>query len=331
MSSSDAGSQNVRTGKVIMGGVVRNLAGAPVGDTHHNHSIWDEAAEAEYMTRVKARAADKAREVLLAAREEAHQIRQQASDEGYDEGVRQAQEELVQAHQEMAESLASSLAAVSDGSIAVWRAYREDLLLLVQLAVEKIIDITLDASRREVIEALLDEAAARLEAAQGLVLRVHPDDAEILRSILEAFGDRYHSLRNWRIEGDGSMTPGGLKVESSLGLVDNSLESRRQVVQEVLDSLELPETPTEKQAREEAEARAAQVAEAQAAAAEEISPEASADDPTEASAAASADDLVEASPEASADTPADVSANVSADMNEDTGQPAPEQDGEGQA
>ncbi|QJT10493.1 FliH/SctL family protein [Oceanidesulfovibrio marinus] len=324
MSSSDAGSQTARTGKVIMGGVVRNLAGAPVGDTHHNHSIWDEAAEAEYMARVKARAADKAREVLLAAREEAHQIRQQASDEGYDEGVRQAQEELVQAHQEMAESLASSLAAVSDGSIAVWRAYREDLLLLVQLAVEKIIGITLDASRREVIEALLDEAAARLEAAQGLVLRVHPDDAEILRSILEAFGDRYHSLRNWRIEGDGSMTPGGLKVESSLGLVDNSLESRRQVVQEVLDSLELPETPAEKQTREEAEARAAQLAEA---ATEEISPEASADDPTEASTAASADDLVEASPEVSANT----SANVSADMNEDAGQPAPEQDGGAQA
>lgn len=299
MSSSDAGSQTVRAGKVIMGGVVRNLAGAPASETQHKRSIWDEAAEAEYLARVKARAADKAREVLLAARGEAQQIRQQAADEGYEEGVRQAQEELVQAHQEMAESLASSLAAVSDGSIAVWRAYREDLVFLVQLSVEKILGITLDASRREVIEALLDEAAAKLEAAQGLVLRVHPDDAETLHAILQAFGDRYHSLRNWRIEGDGSMTPGGLKVESSLGLVDNSLESRRLVVQEVMDSLELPETPAEKQARVEAEARAAQAAEAQAATAEEMSPESSAE--------------------------------VSADTNEEAGPPAPEQDGEAQA
>ncbi|TVM28846.1 hypothetical protein, partial [Oceanidesulfovibrio marinus] len=198
MSSSDAGSQTARTGKVIMGGVVRNLAGAPVGDTHHNHSSWDAAAEAEDMARVKARAADKGREVLLAAREEAHQISQQASDEGYDEGVRQAQEERVQAHQERAESRARCLAEVSDGFSAVWRDYREQPRPRVQRTVEKNLGSTLEASRREGIEALLHEAAARLEAAQGLVLRVHPDDAEILRSILESFGDRYHSLRNWR-------------------------------------------------------------------------------------------------------------------------------------
>lgn len=266
MSSSNApADQNARTGKVIMGGVVRNLAGAPESPEQRQRSIWDEAAEAEYLTRVKARAADKAREVLLAAREEAAELRRQAADEGYEEGVRQAQDELVQAHQEMAESLASSLAAVSEGSIAIWRAYREELVLLVQLAVEKIIGITLDASRREVIQALLDEAAARLEASQGLVLRVHPEDKETLESILEAFADRYHTLRNWRVEGDGSMTPGGLKVESSLGMVDNSLQSRRQVVQDVLDSLELPETEAERQAREEVEARAAESA-AQAAA-----------------------------------------------------------------
>ncbi|TVM14598.1 flagellar assembly protein FliH [Oceanidesulfovibrio indonesiensis] len=266
MSSSNASAdQNARTGKVIMGGVVRNLAGAPESPEQRQRSIWDEAAEAEYLTRVKARAADKAREVLLAAREEAAELRRQAADEGYEEGVRQAQDELVQAHQEMAESLASSLAAVSEGSIAIWRAYREELVLLVQLAVEKIIGITLDASRREVIQALLDEAAARLEASQGLVLRVHPEDKETLESILEAFADRYHTLRNWRVEGDGSMTPGGLKVESSLGMVDNSLQSRRQVVQDVLDSLELPETEAERQAREEVEARAAESA-AQAAA-----------------------------------------------------------------
>lgn len=266
MSSSNApADQNARTGKVIMGGVVRNLAGAPESPEQRQRSIWDEAAEAEYLARVKARAADKAREMLLAAREEAAELRRQAADEGYEEGVRQAQDELVQAHQEMAESLASSLAAVSEGSIAIWRAYREELVLLVQLAVEKIIGITLDASRREVIQALLDEAAARLEASQGLVLRVHPEDKETLESILEAFADRYHTLRNWRVEGDGSMTPGGLKVESSLGMVDNSLQSRRQVVQDVLDSLELPETEAERQAREEVEARAAESA-AQAAA-----------------------------------------------------------------
>lgn len=268
MSSSNAPA-DTRTGKVIMGGVVRNLAGAPESAEQSNRSIWDEAAEAEYLVRVKARAADKAREVLLAAREEATEIRRQAADEGYEEGVRQAQDELAQAHQEMAESLASSLAAVSEGSIAIWRSYREELVLLVHLAVEKILGIVLDDSRREVIEALLDEAATRLEASQGLLLRVHPDDRETLESILEAFADRYHTLRNWRIEADGSMTPGGLKVESTLGMVDNSLQSRRQVVQDVLDSLELPETEAERQTREEAEARAAETAAQETAAAEQ--------------------------------------------------------------
>ncbi|MFW5734483.1 MAG: type III secretion system stator protein SctL [Oceanidesulfovibrio sp.] len=259
-SSNSQAKQTARAGKVIMGGVVRNLAGAPEKPEQNKRSIWDEAAEAEYLARVKARAADKAREVLLAAREEATEIRRQAADEGYEEGVRQAQDELMQAHQQMAESLASSLTAVSEGSIAIWRSYREELVLLVQLAVEKILGITLNASRREVMEALLDEAAAKLEASQGLVLRVHPDDRETLETILEAFGDRYHTLNNWRVEGDASMEPGGLKLESSLGVVDNSLQSRRQVVQDVLNSLELPETDAERQARDETEARAAEAA-----------------------------------------------------------------------
>ncbi len=286
MSSSDPrDTQRTPSGRpvqVIMGAEVRTLAGAPARRETPASPAWDPAEEADYLARVKARAADKAREMLAQARADATRLHDEARQQGYEAGLAQAQQELSHAHAEMAHSLAQTLASICEGSLAVWQVYRQDLILLTRFAVEKILGVELGENRRQVLESLLDEAAARLEAAQGLTLRVSTEDRETMEQILQSFTEHYPKLQQWSVKTDAAMAPGGVVVESDAGLVDNSLESRMALVEEVLNQLSLPETDLEAQTREDAARHAAAASSIEAELAQQQAPQ---QDPAAAAAA----------------------------------------------
>jgi flagellar assembly protein FliH len=71
-------------------------------------------------------------------------------------------------------------------------------------------------------------------------VRVHPEDEETMRELLETGKERHPGLERWTVRTDPSMQPGGLVLESDQGMVDNSLGGRREMVAHVLDQLALP-------------------------------------------------------------------------------------------
>lgn len=248
MSSSDSPSGSVKTmtGRVFVGvGKGRETLMA-VEDFQGRGSLdrWSREVEQEVMQRVQAKAAAKAAEILAAANAEARMLRDKGFEEGYAQGIAQAQEQLQQAHQEMSAALGDALAAVQQGRAAIWEHHRRDLQALVVLAVERICNIVLDTQRREVLAGHLDQAVEALDTHVNLLLTVHPADAETLEELLTAATQRHPRLAAWRIRTSPAMQPGGLLVESDHGMVDNTLEGRRSIVEPLLRliQLELPET-----------------------------------------------------------------------------------------
>jgi flagellar assembly protein FliH len=248
------------TGRVIVGGIKNNTATertlTELMTSREKRPIWTPDEEMAFLDRVTQKAREKAKLVLAEALAEAGGMKTEARErgyadgraQGYEEGYAQgyseaqqlAEQQLSAAHQEMADSLAQALSAVQEGSEVIWGTYRQDLVDLLRMCVEKITGAELTANRRAILQGLLFKAVEQLEGHRGLTIRVHPEDEPTMAAIIEQSRDRYPALDAWRLKNDSQMLPGGLIVESEQGKMDSTLEGRWSVLKSVLDELTLP-------------------------------------------------------------------------------------------
>jgi len=203
---------------------------------------WNESTEAEYMHRISAKAATRAQKMLDTARAQAVEIRKQAHEEGLRQGREQARAEIDAKLKGLAKQMKQITQKLEAAGHELWVEHREDLASLVCLAVEKITGLELADRRKESLNALLEQAVERLEAQRKLVIRAHPDDHELIKELMERIKE-HAGIERWKLRPDKSLTPGGLVLESEHGMVENTLESRRQRVCELLHELLLPGGP----------------------------------------------------------------------------------------
>lgn len=251
MSSSDSGKPE-RWGTIFMGPspfaetTLTGMEGA------NPRPLWDESTEEEYMARVRAKAEararevlDKAAEVLAQARAEAEVLRaaahEQGRNDGYAEGMAQAQHELDEFRAAMGESVSAVLSAIQGQCSSIFAAWRGDLVDLMRTAVERSVGLVVDAERAAVLETLFVKSVQALEQRRTLTIRVNPEDEPAVADIIAATKDRFPGLEAWSVRGDAGIGPGGMVVESRDGMVDNTIETRRRIIEEVLAGLTLPE------------------------------------------------------------------------------------------
>ena len=235
MSSSD---ENRREwGNIYMGLNTLSLD-AVEGERSRNWSAEDEAA---YLDRVKTKATEKAAAIMAEAGTQAEALRAEAREAGYAEGMAQAEEELEAFRSAMADSVSAVLSAIEAQGPAVSAQWREELVTLVRLAVEKGVAMTLSQDRASLLEALYTQAVAALENRRNLVIRVNPEDEPAIADIVAVTLNKYPDLKAWNVRADASINPGGLTVESDESLADNRLEKRAAMVNEILATLTLPE------------------------------------------------------------------------------------------
>jgi flagellar assembly protein FliH len=220
---------------------------------------WSAGTEEEYMARVRKKATDTAKGILLAAQAEAESLRTNAHAQGYEEGLAQAQVELEEFRQGMGASVAAVLSAIEGGAERIAVAWREELASLLRLCVETAINHELSEERAALLTGLFDEAVARMEAAQRIAILVSPEDEPAVADMVSAAGDK--SGKVFTVRGDASLPPGSLVLESDGSRVDNSLTVRRSLVENILAQLTMPgDTPDEAQRVMEEFSAAQQVA-----------------------------------------------------------------------
>ncbi|MDL2272719.1 flagellar assembly protein FliH [Desulfovibrio sp. OttesenSCG-928-I05] len=202
---------------------------------------WTSEDEAAYLERVRAKATEKAAGIIAEAKQEAEAIRAAAKEGGYAEGLAEAEAELEEFRAAMADSVSSVLEVIQGQSAAVAATWREELIDLVRIAVEKGIAMTLSEDRSALLAALFTQSVAALENRRNLVIHVNPEDEPAIADIVAVTLNKYPDLKAWSVRPDASINPGGLKVESDDSLVDNRLEKRAAMVDEILATLHLPE------------------------------------------------------------------------------------------
>ncbi|WP_243362076.1 FliH/SctL family protein [Fundidesulfovibrio terrae] len=201
----------------------------------------DEQTELAFWARVRAKAQAKAKEILNQAMADAEAIREQARQEGLQQGLADSRQACEAELSAMGGSLAVMLQGLEADRANLWARHRQEFAALLRLAVEKTLHTELGERRQEVLGNLMDQAIELLDTRQGFTVLVNPDDEQVVGVLLEEAKKAHPSLGAWRIKTDPAMTPGGIRLESEAGMVDNTLDTRFEQISDLLSRVEFNE------------------------------------------------------------------------------------------
>lgn len=231
----------IRSGGKIVIGPRRSVGLSELSLGGGSQAAWSMEAEEEYLARVRVKAQAMAKDILAQAMEEAKQIKAQARDEGFQEGQAQGEIQMNQVLEQAAGQCAAVMRSIEEQGREVWRSYRGDLVMLLQVMVEKAIAVELDVHRRESLGNLLDQAVDMIDAKRKVVISIHPQDRGLIEDLLAVGKTDDDRLTGWKIKDDPRIEPGGLILECDHGMVDNTIASRKAGLREIVDQLTLEE------------------------------------------------------------------------------------------
>lgn len=229
-------------------------------------SLYDPEVK-DYLNRVRNKAIAKATSILKEAKQDADRLKEEAEklhqeaekfaeeaqiagyDKGYSEGLEkghqdameEAKDELEALRTGMADSTSAVLSAIEGQCTHIFDSWRDDILSVCRIAVEKISSIELKEERVEILSSLIKDSVIMLEKNRQLLIRVNPEDEVVIADIIESVRSRYPDIQSWDVRPDESISPGGLIVESEYSLAESLVESRRAAVDQILSHLSLPQ------------------------------------------------------------------------------------------
>lgn len=186
-----------------------------------------------YLDRVRSEAA----RIIAEAREEAAKIKAKATEDGRQAAIQAAQTSLAKRLDQQLQSVLSALNQAAQ-SIAhsrhAWQQHWEQHTVELATAIASRI-CRGQLTRRP--EITLDWIREALELAAGnaeIVLRLHPDDDTALASHAETIAKQLTGAAPLKIIADESIGPGGCRVETQFGTLDQQLEAQLARIQEEL-------------------------------------------------------------------------------------------------
>lgn len=196
---------------------------------------WNTETEDHYMEQVRQRAQQMAKDILAQALAEAEQIRARAQAEGFAAGQEQANS-MAQAETAKVCSFMDTIqAAMVAEKERIYSEHKQSLFQILRLAFEKTLGVMLDEQREQVLNTLFEEAVSQLQAKTCITVHVCAEDLELAKSLADQTREKRSDLPELRICASLDLAPGGVRIESGDGLVDNSIAARFEQVRAILD------------------------------------------------------------------------------------------------
>jgi flagellar assembly protein FliH len=156
--------------------------------------------------------------VKLPTAEDIERIQQQAYQEGFAAGMKdaQAQGEALARHMQQ-------LLVELDRSIQQFESAMADEILALSLEVAQRLVRQAIGVNPKIVMAVVREAIESLpQVNQGPVITLHPEDADLIRQMLA------HEYREsvWRVVDDPQMQRGGCRIETGASEIDATMDSR---------------------------------------------------------------------------------------------------------
>lgn len=182
-----------------------------------------------------------ASQILAAAQAESAAIRRRAEEEGKRLGLQQAEQIL---RQELEKHLATLMPAlrqavrqVEEARHDLERRWEKDLLKLACAIATRMARETLKKEPAKSL-ALVREAVQLVANASRIQIRLHPQDERTLRPQVEKLIGELAAVGKTEIIADESISPGGCRVETQSGFIDQQLETQAaRILEELTGSI----------------------------------------------------------------------------------------------
>jgi flagellar assembly protein FliH len=158
---------------------------------------------------------------------------QQALQEAYARGQRDALENAGAGLEQTAQHLARVLAEVDQLRSTLIRRSREDMLRLVMAIAEQVIHQEISV-QPAIVTRIIEQALQASVRADHYRIHINPADLAAVNEQKPLFLASISGLKNLIIEADQNITRGGCRVESDLGEVDATIESQLATIRQAL-------------------------------------------------------------------------------------------------
>lgn len=162
---------------------------------------------------------------LLTA-ERIEQIQQQAREEGYSEGYQQGLDGAREEIERRAAQLDGIMRGLARPSEEFDEQVEQELVSLAMAVARQLVRREIRTDPGQIIAVVREAMAVLPSAARDVELRLHPEDATLVREVLRLS----EGERPWKIVEDPVLTRGGCRVVSDIAQVDAGLESRLNAV-----------------------------------------------------------------------------------------------------
>jgi flagellar assembly protein FliH len=163
--------------------------------------------------------------VVVAARIEAGDLRAQAVKDGYAEGLQRAREESAAALAPAVEALRNALDEAVRARDAIIDSAEARAAQLALTIAEKVVAGALEVAPERVVDVVRGALRGMLDG-ERIVVCVHPDDVELVRSAGSELADAHIEIYAER-----RVARGGAVVRTSVGEVDAQIETKLAAVQ----------------------------------------------------------------------------------------------------
>lgn len=151
------------------------------------------------------------------------QAQQEATDKGYQEGLKKGLQAADAQIQERANQLAKIMTSLAEPINELDERVENELVALAIQIAKQLVRRELKADSGQVVAVAKEAIAALPSSSQNIELYLHPEDATLVTSALsldEASEDR------WRIIQDPVVTRGGCRVKTDASTIDATIENR---------------------------------------------------------------------------------------------------------
>ena len=175
--------------------------------------------------------------IVADARREAAQIKARALEEGKQAALQAVEASLRTRLDQQLRSVVSAMEQAVQGvleSRQAWeRHWEEQAVKLATAIAQRVIRRELDR-RPEITIEWVREALQMAAGSGEVVLRLHPQDQDALGNRIDRVARELSRLGPLRVVADASIGPGGCKVETAFGSVDQQIEAQLARISEEL-------------------------------------------------------------------------------------------------
>lgn len=166
------------------------------------------------------------RNLISRAREEAASIKEAAAKEGYEEGIKQAQNDI--------ETLRNSLNVFLGAKQEVFEYIAPDLLEISVDIAQKIIKKELREDPTIILENITELLKGLSKEEARITLRVNPEQAAFAKQQIPEIIETAGSEAKVNILADENITYGGCMLTTTNGIIDATIETQISIISEAL-------------------------------------------------------------------------------------------------